>query len=42
MSRHTILLGVDGVLLVEIDSPDRDYAAMNPPRVPTSSGTPAA
>lgn len=28
MSRHTILLGVDGVLLVEIDSPARDYAAM--------------
>lgn len=28
MSRHTILLGVEGVLLVEIDSPARDYAAM--------------
>lgn len=28
MSRHTILLGVDGVLLIEIDSPARDYAAM--------------
>lgn len=28
MSRHTILLGVEGVLLVEIDSQARDYAAM--------------
>jgi hypothetical protein len=28
MSHHTILLGVEGVLLVEIDSPTRDYAAM--------------
>jgi len=27
MGRHTILLGVDGVLLVEIDSPVRAYAA---------------
>lgn len=28
MARRTILLGVDGVLLVEIDSPVRAYAAM--------------
>ncbi|MFS0795541.1 hypothetical protein [Microbacterium sp. 1P10AE] len=28
MTRHTILLGVEGVLLVEIDSPAHDYAAM--------------
>lgn len=26
MGRHTILLGVDGVLLVELDSPAREYA----------------
>lgn len=26
MGRHTILLGVDGVLLVELDSPVREYA----------------
>lgn len=28
MTRRTILLGVEGVLLVEIDSPAREYAAM--------------
>ncbi len=28
MSRHAILLGVEGMLLVEIDSPAREYAAM--------------
>lgn len=26
MGRHTILLGIDGVLLVELDSPAREYA----------------